>query len=341
MNTDKSVRLSLKLPLVGLALGWISFMVAIWANLYVPQYEYDNNGQLISEPQVEPGTYLFLLGLVLFSIFALFGQRVALKARAEQDSPFAKAAHRLNNLAVIVGLVGGAVFAISTFFGGFNNYASREASPLVRFLGVYLPIILATALVVTLILLAFVFRKDAPDLQSAERDEERARLQRYVGLAYASPILGTAFAIILGLVVYDITRTTLDVWIWVVIQAIIATSILTGTAFAAKVRLARPPAPRQRQTGLAAVNLNLVLAIVFGVVVTSMAFGFGASAVEELRTWAEWRPGQTKPEAPTIKLPDLAWFTSKMLPAMVLLALSEFGIYRSVVVRHTQKEQIA
>jgi hypothetical protein len=342
MSNQKEAKQAIQLPLIGLALAWLFFMAAIWANLYLPFPEYDRNGQLLTEPQVEPGTYLFLAGITAFAIFALLGQRKALALRTADDFPLAKTAHRFSNLAVIIGLAAGAVFAIGNFLGAFNRYDSRDASALVRIFGVYVPIVLATVLVVLLILFAFVFRKDAPDLRGEEKDEERARLQRYVGLAYASPIIGTAIAIILGLVVYDVTRTDLDVWIWVVIQAIIATSILLGTSFAAKVRLSRPLAPKVRQTGVAAVNLNLVLTIVFGVVVVGMSFSFGASAIEELRNWPQYAPvPDPGVQQPVIVLPSLNWFFSKMLPAIALLALAEVGLYRSMVVRSADKEELA
>jgi hypothetical protein len=37
-------------------------------------------------------------------------------------------------------------------------------------------------------------------------------------------------------------------------------------------------------------------------------------------------------------MPDLNWFFSKMLPALVLLALAEFGIYRSITTRHSEEK---
>lgn len=334
MSNQKAAKQALLLPLLGLTLGWLSFMVAIWSDLYVPQPTYGENGQLLTEPQVQLSTYIFLIGITLFGILSLLGQRKVLAIRTSDDTPLAKSVHRATNLAVILSLVAGAVYAIGNFLGAFNTYDPRNASPLVRIFGVYVPIVLATILVVFVILFAFVFRKDAPDLASTEHDDERKQLQRYVGLAYASPIIGTAIAVILGLVVYDVTRTNLDVWIWVVIQAIIASSILLGTRFAAKVRLSKPLPPRPRQSGLAAVNLNLVLAIVFGASVVIMSFSYGAGAFEELRTWPAYKEG-VQPQ-PTIELPDLTWWVSKMLPALVLLALAEFGIYRSIVVRHSE-----
>lgn len=332
------VKQALLLPLLGLTLAWLSLMSAIWSDLFEPQANYGENGQLLTEPRVPLSIYIILLGITLFGLLALMGQRKVLAIRSTQDSPLAKSVHRATNLAVILSLIAGAGYAIGNFLGAFNVFDSRDASPLVRIFGVYVPIVLATVFVVFVILFAFVFRKDAPDLASTEHDDERRQLQRYVGLAYASPIIGTAIAVILGLVVFDVTRTELNVWIWVVIQAIIATSILVGTRFAARVRLAKPLAPKRRETGLAAVNLNLVLAIVFGVVVVSMAFSYGGDAISSLRNWPEAPEGMTGPVTPIISAPDLSWWLSKMLPAMVLLALAQFGIYRSIVIRYSEAE---
>lgn len=334
MNSNRAVKTAIRLPLIGLIVTWIFFVGAQYSELFYPWPEYDFNGNYIGpEPSVHLSTYLFLLGIVAIATTSLIGQRIALRARTIDDTKFAMAAHRFTNLAVILSLVGGAVYAIGTFLGAFNNYSDREATPLVRILGVYLPIILAAALVVTVLLFAFVFRQDAPDLPHAERDEDRSALQRAIGLAYATPIIGTAIAIIFGLVVYDTTKTDLDVWIWVVIQLIIATSILVGTRFAAKARLARPLPPRQRQTGAAAVNLNLVLSIVFGAVVGIMAFSFGFAAVENLR---DFSTNMFRVNAFTLR-----WFLEDLLPAIALLLLVVFGLYRSILLRHGQTGRAA
>jgi hypothetical protein len=249
----------------------------------------------------------------------------------------ARAAHRFNNLGVILSLLAGAIFAIGNFLGAWNQYNSLGDPPLIRFMNVYLPIILATALVVFVLLQAFVFRKDAPDIPGEEKDVDRAKLQRAIGLAYASPIIGTAIAIIFGLIVYDITKTDLDTWIWVVIQVIIATSIIIGTRFAASAKQARPLPPRERRVGVAAVSLNFVLSIIFGVVVIIMAFTLGASAVDSLVYWPEWREGMPQSEY-VAKISDLTfgWFTSKLLPALLLLLLAEYGIYKTILIRNQE-----
>ena len=335
MDSIKRSKLAIMVPLAGLVAGWSLFMGAIYSDLFVALPSYDNQGNYIGpEPTVQLSTYLFLLGITAFGIASLIGQTIALRVRTEEDQPLAKAAHRFTNLLVIISLVAGAVYAIGNFLGAFNNYASRDASLLVRLFGVYVPILLATALVVVVLLRAFVFRKDAPDLGSVAEDAERKALQRAVGLAYAAPIIGTAIAIIFGLAVYDITRTNLDVWIWVIIQLIIATAILIGTKFASRAKSAKPLPAKPRVAGIAAVNLNLVLSIVFGAVVSVMSFSYGAQAIDSLRVWGEWDEKKIPQQEVTIVSPSFEWLLSDFLPALALLALAVIGIYKSIVVRN-------
>ncbi len=329
---------TIRFPLFAMIFTWASFMVAIYIGIRNPQTTYDNQGQPINpEPYVGLQTYVYLLGIATFSLVALWALLQALAIRSQNDSSIAKAAHRFNNLGVILSLLAGAIFAIGNFLGAWNQYNSLSDPPLIRFMNVYLPIILATALVVFVLLQAFVFRKDAPDIPGEEKDVDRAKLQRAIGLAYASPIIGTAIAIIFGLIVYDITKTDLDTWIWVVIQVIIATSIILGTRFAASAKQARPLPPRERRVGVAAVSLNFVLSIIFGVVVIIMAFTLGASAVDSLVYWPEWRENMPQSEY-VAKISDLTfgWFTSKLLPALVLLLLAEYGIYQTILIRNKE-----
>ena len=340
MQEIRSAKRAIIFPLVGLAVAWVFFMVGIFTDqlVMVEQYAIDD----FSEQELRWSTYLYLIGISAVSVASLLGQRTALTLRNNEDFPLARAAHRFANLGIILSLLAGAIFAIGNFLGASGGY-DRDAPGLVRVFGVYVPIVLATALVVTILLLGFVFRKDAPDLKN-EKDEDLAKKQRAVGLAYATPILGTAIAILFGLAVYDITRTTLDVWIWVIIQLIIALSILIGTRFAAKAKLVAVE-PKPRKPGVAAVSLNFVLAILFGVVVTIMAFSYGGSAIDSLIDWeAYWEaraPLESKGEefvamAPEMRGADLGWWLGDMLPALVLLALAEIGIYKSIVTRNQE-----
>jgi len=340
MKPKGNARTAIKLPLFGLAAAWLLFMIASYTQSLLRSSGHPDDGTSLSPMmmfQVE--VYLFFLGITAFALFGLAGQRLSLRIRFHQDSNMAISAHRLNNLAVVLSLVAGAIFAIASFFGAWNSYDSGGQAIGFRLLNVYLPIVLSTALVVYVILAAFVFRKDAPDLPEGAKDEDRKKLQRAIGLAYASPIIGTAIAIIFGLVVYDLTRTTLDVWIWVIIQAVIAVSIIIGTRFAAQARSSSPLPIKERRVGLAAVKLNLVLAIVFGAVVTLMAFAMGFQAISNLETWPEWKENMTALEQqPTITAPTIGWFIQDMLPALLLLSLAAFGIYRTTVTRNAEKD---
>ena len=340
MKPNKSTKTAIRLPLFGLAAAWMLFMIASYTQSLLRSPSYPHDGASFSPVMLFQGeVYLFLLGITAFAFFALAGQRLALRIRFQQDSNLAISAHRLNNLAVVLSLVSGAIFAIASFFGAWNSYDSESQPVGFRLLNVYIPIVLSTALVVYVILAAFVFRKDAPDLPEGAKDEDRQKLQRAIGLAYASPIIGTAIAIIFGLVVYDVTKTTLDVWIWVVIQAVIAISIIIGTRFAAQARSSRPLPVKERRVGLAAVKLNLVLAIVFGAVVALMAFTMGFQAISNLEIWPEWKENMTALEQqPTMATPTIGWFIQDMLPALVLLALAAFGIYRTTITRNADKD---
>jgi hypothetical protein len=335
-----AVKNTLRFPLFALIFTWFSFMVAIYIGIRNPQVRYTDQGQAIyPDPYVQMQTYVFLLGITVFALVALWSLRKAVSMRVAQESLLARASHRFNNLAVILSLLAGAIFAIGNFLGAWQSYEPIDEPVVIRLLNVYVPIILATALVVFVLLFAFVFRKDAPDIPEGEKDEDRAKLQRAVGMAYAAPIIGTAIAIIFGLTVYDITKTDLDTWIWVVIQVIIASSIIIGTRFAASARKARPLPPRERRAGVAAVSLNFVLSIIFGAVVLIMSFTLGAQAVDSLLYWPEWREGMSQADMIS-KVSDITlnWFISDFLPALVLLLLAIFGIYRTIVIRNTETE---
>jgi len=336
---NKLSKLAILTPLVGLIGGWKFFMFAIYAGLFVYPI-YDAQGMYQGDEQIiRPSTYLFLSGIVIFGLLALYGQRLALRARAIAgvDDALARAAHRFTNFAVIVALVAGAFFAIGNFLGAFNTYIDREENLTVRLFDVYIPILLATGLVVYILLRAFVFRKQVVKGAKKERMSES---EKALGLGYAVPIIFTAIAIIFGLVVYDVTRTDLQVWVWVIIQVIIVSGILLGTRFSTKAKSATPSAPRPRATLAAgAANLNFVLSIVFGVTVSIMSFTFGAGAVENLRVYPPYEepaPGEefTAVWSWTVAPLSVSWFIEQMLPAIVLLVLAAAGTYLSITERN-------
>ena len=336
---NKLSKLAILAPLVGLIGGWKFFMFAIYAGLFVYPI-YDAQGMYQGDEQIiRPSTYLFLSGIVIFGLLALYGQRLALRARslAGVDDALARAAHRFTNFAVIVALVAGAFFAIGNFLGAFNTYIDREENLTVRLFDVYIPILLATGLVVYILLRAFVFRKQ---VVKGAKKEGMSESEKALGLGYAVPIIFTAIAIIFGLVVYDVTRTDLQVWVWVIIQVIIVSGILLGTRFSTKAKSAKPAAPRARPTLAAgASNLNFVLSIVFGITVSFMSFSFGAMAIETLRVYPPYKepePGEVFTDIWTWTVAPLSvsWFVEQMLPAIVLLVLAAAGTYLSITERN-------
>jgi heme/copper-type cytochrome/quinol oxidase subunit 2 len=327
-------------PLIGLVVGWTLFMFAIYSNLFIFPLV-DSQGQYLGEAQVvKLATYLYLLGIVAFGLLSLRGQELALDARelAGLEAPLPRAAHRFTNLTVVISLVGGSIYAITNFLNAFTSFGNENVNLLVRLFDVYVPIVLATILVIFILLRAFVFRK-----QNVKETKKQglSESEKALGLGYAIPILFTAVAIIFGLVVYDITRTDLQVWVWVVIQVIIALGILLGTRFSSKARSAKAAPPRARQTLAAgAANLNFVLSIVFGATVSIMSFTFGASAIESLRVWPEYdKPTKIDGEFyydPTWKVADFewTWFFESMVPALVLLLIAAVGIYLFITERN-------
>ena len=336
---NKLSKLAILAPLVGLIGGWKFFMFAIYAGLFVYPI-YDAQGIYQGDEQIiRPSTYLFLSGIVIFGLLALYGQRLALRARslAGVDDSLARAAHRFTNFTVIVALVTGAFFAIGNFLGAFNTYIDREENLTVRLFDVYIPILLATGLVVYILLRAFVFRKQVVKGAKKERMSES---EKALGLGYAVPIIATAIAIIFGLAVYDVTRTDLEVWVWVIIQVIIVSGILLGTRFSTKAKSAKAAPPRARATLAAgAANLNFVLSIVFGVTVSIMSFGFGAAGIEKLRVYPPYEepaPGEefTAVWSWTVSPLSVSWFIEQMLPAVVLLVLAAAGTYLSITERN-------
>ena len=302
-------------------------MFAAWSNLFI-QPVFDASGFVSDGPSIRPSTYLYLLGIALFSLGAFIGLSLARteRARSESEDPLTLAAYRFGTLSVIIALAGGAVFAIGNFLTALGSRA--EESLAARIGGVYLPIVLATGLVVTLLLVSFVRRSPEPD-ESALEDDSRTLRQKALGWGYALPILAAAIAIIFGLIVYDITGTSLEGWVWVIIQVIIASGIILGTRYARRARAEKPPEPRPRTAWASgAWNLNFVLSIVFGAVVSIMAFVFGAEAFDQLRNYNfDYEGWEIEPFS-------LAWLLGEFSPALVLIVLVVVGLYATITERH-------
>jgi heme/copper-type cytochrome/quinol oxidase subunit 2 len=344
MNRIPLANRAIALPLLGLLVAWLCFMGATLANLYVPLPQYGPNGNAFFKEEVfQVAPYLFLLGIAAVAVASLLAQGLAIRARVESkdSSSLARAAHRFSTLGIIIGLAGGAIFAIGSFLGAFNSYAGRADNIGLRIASVYVPIILATGLVVYVLLAAFVFRHDETTNTDGSK-RKMSEAQKALGLGYAVPILATAVAIIFGLGVYDVTRTNLQVWVWVIIIAIVAAGVVFGTRFSSKAKSAKQAPPKPR-TALAAgaTNLNLVLSIIFGSVVTIMAFTFGADAISKLQTWPAVPvncEGIECASEPIISAPTFTWLIQELAPAKVLLAIAVVGIYVTITERNKESK---
>ena len=341
MKKLSKVQKAIVLPLLGEVWGWLFFVAAIWANQIQNNLTYGTQYPAFPSPEiVHVNTYLFLVAIAGFSLAAVKGQSLAIKSRGElgESHQLARAAHRFTTLSVVIGLAFGAIYAIGNFMGAFGYGSSNAQNAGIRFFDVYLPILLATGLVVYVILRAFVFREG--EHQEGEKDQRGlTEAQKALGLGYAMPIVTTAIAIIFGLVVYDVTKTTLQVWVWVLIQVIVVAGVIQGTRFAAKAKQGKVRPPRERRALAAgAAGLNFVLSIVFGGVVSIMAFSYGGAAIDKLQRFPQYdNQGNPIGSDQTTLLPvTFSWLINELLPALVLLGLAVVGIYWTLVARNAE-----
>jgi heme/copper-type cytochrome/quinol oxidase subunit 2 len=331
MKTIPLVKRSIALPLIGLTAVWSLMMFANWFSM-VSQENYDS--------LVKPTVYIYLVAFAVGTFSALIAHGWAVKALSEDETDgLSRAAVRFTVLAVVIGLAVTTIFALTTFLSAFN-FSSQSANVGQRLLWTYLPILLATGVVVYVLLRAFVFRSGVAAADGEDKPKMSER-QKALALGYAVPILSTAFAIILGLFIYDATRTNLDTWVWVLIIAIVGLGVIYGTRFAARARQARVEAPKPK-TALAAgaATVNFVLSIVFGAVVSIMSFTMGATAIEKLRVYPDYVEGANEQPMPTVSAPTLEWWVQDMAPAVVLLLLAAAGIYLSITERHRKQNLV-
>ncbi|MEY4450744.1 MAG: hypothetical protein RLZZ304_1119 [Actinomycetota bacterium] len=341
MKKLESAKLALVVPLAGIVVAWGLMASAMFVGLYERESGYYS---LPQNQDVQWSIYLLLAAIAAIALGALWGQRKALALRAvpATDTSLARAVHRFNNLVIWIGLGLGVVFVFGNFMSAFNMFNGRETNLLNRILGVYLPIVLATALVVVVILRAFVFRTDGDEVDHEdEAAKAAARLRRRnLGLGYAVPILTTAFAIVVGLLIYDATGTELQTWVWVFIQAIVIFGIVAGTRFANRAKLGEVVVakPRALLASLAAgaANLNFVLSLLFAGVVSIIAISSTGQAIDKLYTYEVYDAVGKITEQGSIKPLTIDWLIADLLPAKVLVLLVVVGTYLTITLRNRE-----
>lgn len=325
---NKNVRMGLVLPLVGVTVAWVALVLASYLDIGVNYQTGTGYGNYV---EVKPSTYMVLVGLALASGLVLWGFKVVDALHVSSTAALVRAVYRFAGLMVVIALVFDAVYALVTFMNSFDlGMASGvSATPGGRFLGVYLPILLDSGLVVFVLLQATLWRKSSSVEGSATPG--MSETQKALAIGYALPIIGTALAIILGLIFYDIQKQDFQIWTWVVIQLIIGASIVLGTRFAAKAKSAKPVVKAPRVVGAAgAVTLNYVLSLVFAGAVSIMSFAFATSAVSSLAT-----PTCVDGGACTIdRSPmDADWWMNKMVPSFLLLVSVQIAVYLVITLR--------
>lgn len=304
MKTEfRAVTWSIWLVLLSAVCGWLFFEIAIFTDLLVESAAVASTGSttaLYGQDAVQlfrPSKYLLFAAIAVFGVGSLIAQKrlIRLRASTQDRIPLARAGQEFANTAIIVSLAIAAWAALAVFMESFVEFANADISIGLRLINTYLPIILYTVFVVTVLLAAFVFRKhqlSATGRKKSQTDlpadtariDEPADAQRNIGLSFAIPIIAVAIALIFGLIVFDVTQTAIQVWIWVIIQVVIGGGIVVGT-FLAQKAIDAYRASQVTPTGasIGAKNLNFVLSIIFAAVLSFMSLIYGVAAVEQLR----------------------------------------------------------
>ena len=109
-------------------------------------------------------------------------------------------------------------------------------------------------------------------------------LQRPLALAFTLPIVSVAVALIFGLIVYDITDTAFEAWVWVTVLVVIGAGLVAGTIFAARsLNMLRLATGAVHGAPVGADVLNLVLSIIFVASVGLMSLTYAAGAMGQLQ----------------------------------------------------------
>lgn len=164
MSTEKTARfakdrMAIALPLLGVSVLWLALLVAQYTDLFVKNPWQTPTG--VYDPSLESvhwSTYLSLAGIAAVAIASVWAKGLA---AAAGPTNLAKAAHGFTVIAVIASLIMGVVYGFAEFGNAFGNAPGGTGhNQLVRILGVYVPILLDAALLVFVILKAFVGHKE-------------------------------------------------------------------------------------------------------------------------------------------------------------------------------------
>jgi hypothetical protein len=198
---NKTLKVATAYVLIGLTSAWFGFIIANYVGLYeAPQYNNEGYMWFGYAQLTKPSTYIFLTALISLAAFSGSAYRKA-DFLVAKKTPGALPVFRFATVGVVVSLVSLVIFALSAFFASFNNFSGSRSGIADQLTGVYIPIILAAAVAVFLILSATVYRKSEATVGKASPEQKRAK--REAALAFIYPIVGTTLALLIGLTVYQ------------------------------------------------------------------------------------------------------------------------------------------
>ncbi|NBR25129.1 MAG: hypothetical protein EBU08_15410, partial [Micrococcales bacterium] len=230
---NKSLKVATLFVLLGLTLAWFGFMIANFLGILEgPRYIEPNTYEVGSQALTKGSTYVFLAALVALAGFSGLAYRKADFAVAKK-TPGALPVFRFATVGVVVSLVSLVFFALSAFSASFNMFGS-SGTVVDQLTGVYVPIILAAAVCVFLLLSVTVYRKSEAVAGTLTPEQKRAK--REAALAFVYPIVGTTLALLIGITVYQSNRQNPQSWVWVLILAIVGGSVAIGSIYAARTR---------------------------------------------------------------------------------------------------------
>ena len=178
--------------------------------------------------------------------------------------------------------------------------------------------------------------------------KEAALARRNLGLGYSLPIIGGVIALLTGLIISDLTHTSLDIWIWVLIYLILGAGLILGTRFATASFNYSEAEGKKVGAVRGARNMNLVLGIIWSAVVIIVSFEKGSTAVNRLLVWHTGKPTAVDgiPKGKTIyysnSLPHImpltyGKFLADFVPAFVIILIAVVGVYLLLAERAREK----
>ncbi|MEY4743515.1 MAG: hypothetical protein RIR34_854 [Actinomycetota bacterium] len=155
-------RTALILPLAGYVVLWVTVIGGSFANIFEPQPKSNFDGVTRFPQVVHMSIYLFLVGLAVLGITSVYARRLAVNAA---QTRLTKSAGGFALVSVAITLIAGAIYGISSLMMGINSVNPTDNNnEVVRIFNVYVPIVLDAALLVFVILKAFVgLHKDGED----------------------------------------------------------------------------------------------------------------------------------------------------------------------------------